>query len=88
LARGDTRIWGGGAIYAVGRVNFLFDRSQQPHHSADRLGECAGVVKTTMANKAALIVKTLDLPSMRSAALILRSRPALMLVWPYLPLLK
>jgi hypothetical protein len=41
-----------------------------------------------MANKAALIVKTLDLPSMRSAALILRSRPALMLVWPYLPLLK
>lgn len=61
LARGDARIWAGGAIYAVGRVNFLFDRSQQPYLSADRLAECVGVVKTTMANKAALIVKALDL---------------------------
>jgi hypothetical protein len=61
LARGDARIWAGGAIYTVGRVNFLFDRSQQPHLSADRLAECVGVVKTTMANKAALIAKTLDL---------------------------
>jgi hypothetical protein len=31
LMRGDTRIWAAGAIYAVGQVNFLFDRSQQPH---------------------------------------------------------
>ena len=61
LARGDTRIWAGGAIYAVGTVNFLFDRSEQPYLSADQLAECVGVVKTTMANKAALIVKTLDL---------------------------
>ncbi len=61
LARGDTRIWAAGAIYAVGRVNFLFDRSQQPHLSADQLAHHVGVVKTTMANKAALIVKTLNL---------------------------
>jgi hypothetical protein len=61
LARGDTRIWAAGAIYAVGRVNFLFDRSQQPHLSADHLADHVGVVKTTMANKAALISKTLDL---------------------------
>lgn len=61
LARGDTRIWAAGAIYTVGRVNFLFDRSQQPHLSADQLADHAGVVKTTMANKAALINKALDL---------------------------
>jgi hypothetical protein len=61
LARGDTRIWAAGAIYAVGRVNFLFDRSQQPHLSADQLARHMGVVKTTMANKAALITKTLNL---------------------------
>ena len=61
LVRGDTRIWAAGAIYSVGRVNFLFDRSQQPHLSADRLARHAGVVKTTMANKAALIDKTLGL---------------------------
>lgn len=61
LTRGDTRIWAAGAIYAVGRVNFLFDHSQQPHLSADQLAHHVGVVKTTMANKAALIAKTLNL---------------------------
>jgi hypothetical protein len=61
LARGDARIWAAGAIYAIGQQNFLFDRSQQPHLSADELAAQLGVVKTTMANKAALINKTLNL---------------------------
>jgi hypothetical protein len=61
LTRGDTRIWAAGAIYAVGQVNFLFDRSQQPHMTADQLAALLGVVKTTMANKAALINKALTL---------------------------
>ncbi|MDX6676670.1 MAG: hypothetical protein QOE31_722 [Solirubrobacteraceae bacterium] len=61
LTRGDTRIWAAGAIYAVGQVNFLFDRSQRPHMTADQLAACLGVVKTTMANRAALINKTLNL---------------------------
>lgn len=59
LARGHTRIWAAGVIYAIGQANFLFDRSQQPHRSADQLAAFLGVVKTTMANKAALINKTL-----------------------------
>jgi hypothetical protein len=61
LMRGNTQIWAAGAIYAVGQVNFLFDRSQQPHMTADELAAFLGVVKTTMANKAALINKTLNL---------------------------
>jgi uncharacterized protein DUF6398 len=61
LARGDARIWAAGAIYAIGQQNFLFDRSQQPHLSAEELAAQLGVVKTTMANKAALINKTLNL---------------------------
>jgi hypothetical protein len=61
LARGDVRIWAAGAIYTVARVNFLFDRSQDPHVTADELAAHIGVVKSTMANKAALIAKTLDL---------------------------
>lgn len=60
LVRGDTRIWAAGAIYALGRINFLFDPSQQPHASAEQLAEQLGVVKSSMANKAALIRKTLD----------------------------
>jgi hypothetical protein len=61
LARGDARIWAAGAIYAVGQQNFLFDRSQHPYLSAEQLAAHLGVVKTTMANKAALINRTLDL---------------------------
>ncbi len=61
LTRGDTRIWAAGAIYAVGQFNFLFDRSQQPHMTADQLAACLGVVKTTMANKAGMINRTLDI---------------------------
>jgi hypothetical protein len=61
LVRGDAQIWAAGVIYAVGQANFLFDRSQHPHLSADRLAACLGVVKTTMANKAALINKALDI---------------------------
>jgi uncharacterized protein DUF6398 len=61
LARGDVRIWAAGALYALGQINFLFDRSQQPHLTADQLAAHLGVVKTTMANKAAAIRKTLDL---------------------------
>lgn len=61
LARGDVRIWAAGALYALGQINFLFDRSQQPHLTADRLAGQLGVVKTTMANKATTIHRALDL---------------------------
>lgn len=52
LVRGDVRIWAAGVIYAVGQVNFLFDRSQMPHLSAGQLADALGVLQTTMANKA------------------------------------
>ncbi len=61
LVRADTRIWAAGAIYALGRVNFLFDPSQRPHVSADQLATHLGVVKSSMASKAALIRKALGL---------------------------
>jgi hypothetical protein len=61
LVRGDVRIWAAGALYALGQINFLFDRSQQPHLTADQLAEELGVVKTSMANKATTIRRTLDL---------------------------
>jgi hypothetical protein len=61
IVRGDARIWAAGAIYAVGRVNFLFDRTQTPHLTAEQLAEALGVVKTTMANKAGMINRMLDI---------------------------
>jgi hypothetical protein len=61
LARGDVRILTAGSVYALGQINFLFDRSQQPHLTADELAGQLGVVKTTMANKAATIRRALGL---------------------------
>ena len=61
LARGDLRIWAAAAIYAVGSVNFLFDRSQEPHLSGDELSRLTGVPKSTMANKAKVIRDCLKL---------------------------
>ena len=61
IVRGDARIWAAGAIYAVGQVNFLFDRTQTPHMTAKQLAEALGVVQTTMANKAAIINRALDI---------------------------
>ena len=61
LSRGDVRIWAAGALYALGQINFLFDRSQQPHLTADQLAGELGVSKTTMANKAATVRRTLNL---------------------------
>lgn len=52
LARGNLRIWAGAAIYAVGSVNFLFDRAQIPHLSGDDLSALIGVPKRTLAAKA------------------------------------
>ena len=61
LARGDARIWAAGVLYAVGQINFLFDPTQTPHLTAKQLAERLGVVQTTMANKAGLINRMLDI---------------------------
>ena len=61
LARGDARIWAAAVIYAAGQINFLFDPTQTPHLTAKQLAERFGVVQTTMANKAGLINRTLDI---------------------------
>jgi hypothetical protein len=55
LSRGDLRIWAAAAIYAVGSINFLFDRTQRPHLTGDDLSNLTGVPKRTLANKAKLI---------------------------------
>lgn len=65
LARGDLRIWAAAAIYAVGSVNFLFDRAQRPHMTGDDLSALTGVPKSTLANKAKLIRDVLRIGQMQ-----------------------
>lgn len=61
LVRGDVRIWAAAALYTVGSVNFLFDRSEPLHVSADELSVLTGVPKSTMANKSKRIHDVLGL---------------------------
>ena len=61
LARGDARIWAAAVIYAAGQINFLFDPTQTPHLTAKQLAERFGVVQTTMASKAGLINRALNI---------------------------
>lgn len=52
LLRGDLRIWAGAVIYTIGSVNFLFDRTQRPHMTADQLSQRLGLSKSTLGAKA------------------------------------
>lgn len=61
LMRGDTRIWAAGVLYVLARINFLFDRSQTPHVSSAELAAATNVRPTTIANKAAMINRLLDI---------------------------
>ncbi len=61
LLRGDLRIWAGAAIYTVGNVNFLFDRSQSPHLSAGDLSNLIGSPQRTLADKSKLIRDLLNI---------------------------
>lgn len=66
LGRGGLHVWAAGVVYALAQANFLFDRSQTPHLSADWLSELLGVKKTTMANKGKLVRDTVGMRPVRS----------------------
>jgi hypothetical protein len=55
ILRGNPEIWACGILYALGSVNFLFDKSQSPHMRADELCAAFGVSQSSGSNKAKLI---------------------------------
>ena len=61
LTSGRARTWAAGIIYAVAQNNFIFDKSQPVHMTAEELVEPLGVAKTTAASKAAEIRKMLKI---------------------------
>jgi Domain of unknown function (DUF6398) len=52
LERGKPESWACGIVYALGQVNFLFDRSQTPYVSAQDLAALFGVSQQTAGGKA------------------------------------
>jgi hypothetical protein len=61
IMRGKPEIWACAIIYALGTVNFLFDKSQTPYMRADELCAVFGVSQSSGANKAKLIRDMLNM---------------------------
>lgn len=61
LLRGRLEIWACAIVYALGTINFLFDRSQKPYMSAEDICAVFGVSKSSGANKAKLVRNALGI---------------------------
>lgn len=61
LSRGRVKSWAGGVLYALGFVNFLFDKSQEPHLTAGELCAGFGISTSTGAAKSKQIRDLMDL---------------------------
>lgn len=55
LASGQEKIWACALVQAVGRLNFLGDKSQTPHMKTEEINILFGVSKSTSSNKATQI---------------------------------
>jgi hypothetical protein len=61
LATGRERTWACSILYALGRVNFLHDKSQTPHMRMDELCKRCGVSQGSASAKARIIHDKLEL---------------------------
>jgi hypothetical protein len=52
LVNGQANGWAAGILYALGQVNFLFDKTQSPHMRADELCRQMGVSKQAAGGRA------------------------------------
>ena len=49
---GKTEIWAGAVVYALGQVNFLFDRSGKPHTTPGAIAEHFSTTTSSLGQKA------------------------------------
>lgn len=61
LAGGRAKTWAAGIVYALGQVNFLFDKSQTPSMGARNLCALFDVNQNSASAKAKLIRDTLNI---------------------------
>jgi len=61
LSGGSAKSWACGIAYTLGSVNFLFDKTQQPHMRADELCAWFGLSRSTGGNKANQIKQMLKI---------------------------
>ncbi len=58
---GRIEIWAAAIIYAVGQINFLFDKSSKPYSTADDIADYFGQSKSSVSQKAKVIRDVLKL---------------------------
>lgn len=61
LVNGPARSWACGVAYAIGRINFLFDKSQRPHMRADALWQHFGLSTQTGSARSGVILNLLKI---------------------------
>jgi Domain of unknown function (DUF6398) len=61
IRRGKTEIWAAAIVYAIARLNFLFDAENENHLTPDSICEFFGTKKSTIGNKATQIEKACNL---------------------------
>jgi len=61
LAAGRAYTWACSIVYAIGRINFIFDKSQPVNMTAADIADWFGLAKSTAGSKAAEIIKLLNL---------------------------
>jgi len=61
LASGKLNIWACAVLYALGTINFLFDKSQSPYITTAELVEGFGISKSSAGNKAKQIREILKM---------------------------
>ena len=64
LVSGHIETWAGGIIYAIAQINFLFDKSQPAHITADAIADAHGIAKSTASSKAKQIRDLLNVSLM------------------------
>jgi hypothetical protein len=60
IQRGRQEIWAAAIVYAIARINFLFDPTNEVYLTADEICDFFGTKKSTVGNKAGQIQKTCD----------------------------
>lgn len=59
--RGKLEIWAAAVIYAIGSINFLFDKSFEPYITAQQISDYFGTKNSTVSNKARQIREMFNL---------------------------
>ena len=61
LSGGRPISWAAAVIYTLGKINFLFDKSQKPHLKASELCALVGVSEQNASSKAKFILSALNI---------------------------